>query len=196
MASDLIQSAYRRTWWALVLRGLFGIALGAIILWRPVESIASFALVIALWASFSGVVQIVHAMDLREVFPQWWVMLLGGLVSVAFGAAAVYYYPVLSLTFAVVWAAWWLLFTGVVGIYIAMQERSLGMPWGWTFVFGLSGIVASALAFMNPPATLGAIMGLIAGFAIVSGVVLLVGAYKLSTAKDRISAAIGAARPV
>ena len=196
MASDLIQSAYRRTWWALVLRGLFGIAFGAIILWRPVESIASFALVIALWASFSGVVQIVHAIDLREVFSQWWVMLLGGLVSVAFGAAAVYYYPVLSLTFAVVWAAWWLLFTGVVGIYIAMQERSLGMPWGWTFVFGLSGIVASALAFMNPPATLGAIMGLIAGFAIVSGVVLLVGAYKLSTAKDRISAAIGAARPV
>jgi len=49
---------------------------------------------------------------------------------------------------------------------------------------------------MNPPATLGAIMGLIAAFAIVSGVVLLVGAYKLSTAKDRISAAIGAARPV
>ena len=196
MASDLIQSAYRRTWWALVLRGLFGIALGAIILWRPVESIASFALVIALWASFSGVVQIVHAIDLREVFSQWWVMLLGGLVSVAFGVAAVYYYPVLSLTFAVVWAAWWLLFTGALGIYIAMQERSLGMPWGWTFVFGLSGIVTSALAFMNPPATLGAIMGLIAGFAIVSGVVLLVGAYKLSTAKERISAAFGAARPV
>jgi Short repeat of unknown function (DUF308) len=196
MASELIQSVYRRTWWALVLRGLFGIALGAIILWRPIESIASFALVIALWASFSGVVQIVHAIDLRDVFPQWWVMVLGGLVSVAFGVAAVYYYPVLSLTFAVVWAAWWLLVTGGLGIYIAMQERTLGMPWGWTFVFGLSGIVASALAFMNPPATLGAIMGLIAGFAIVSGVVLLVGAYKLSTAKERIGAALGATRPV
>ena len=196
MASDLIQSAYRRTWWALVLRGLFGIALGAIILWRPVESIASFALVIALWASFSGVVQIVHAIDLREVFSQWWVMLLGGLVSVAFGVAAIYYYPALSLTFAVVWAAWWLLLTGGLAIYIAMQERSLGMPWGWTFVFGLSGIVASALAFMNPPATLGAIMGLIAGFAIVSGVVLLIGAYKLSTVKERITAAVGAARPI
>jgi uncharacterized membrane protein HdeD (DUF308 family) len=196
MASDLIQSAYRRTWWALVLRGLIGIALGAIILWRPVESIASFALVIAIWAFFSGVVQIVHAIDLRAVFSQWWVMLLGGLVSVAFGVAAVYYYPALSLAFAVVWAAWWLLVTGGVAIYIAMQERSLGIPWGWTFIFGLLGIVTSALAFMNPPATLGAIMGLIAGFAIVSGVVLLVGAYKLSTAKERIVAAVGAARPI
>jgi len=196
MASDLIQSAYRRTWWALVLRGIFGIALGAIILWRPLESIASFALVIAIWAFFSGVVQIVHAIDLRAVFSQWWVMLLSGLVSVAFGVAAVYYYPALSLTFAVVWAAWWLLLTGGLAIYIAMQERSLGMPWGWTFVFGLSGIVPSALAFMNPPATLSAIMGLIAGFAIVSGVVLLVGAYKLSTAKERITTTLGAARPI
>jgi uncharacterized membrane protein HdeD (DUF308 family) len=196
MASNLIQSAYRRTWWSLVLRGLFGIALGAIILWRPLESIASFALVIALWAFFSGVVQIVHAIDLRPVFSQWWLMLLSGLVSVLFGIAAIYYYPVLSLSFAVLWAAWWLLFTGGLAIYIAMQERRLGLPSGWTFVFGLSGIVTSVLAFMNPPATLGAIMGLIAGFAIVSGVVLLVGAYKLSSAKEQITATFGAARPI
>lgn len=196
MASNPIQSAYRRTWWSIVLRGIFGVALGAIILLRPIESIASFALVIAIWAFFSGVVQIVHAIDLRAVFSQWWALLLSGLVSVGFGVAAIYYYPVLSLTFAVVWAAWWLLFTGGLAIYIAMQERTLGMPWGWTFVFGLSGIVTAALAFMNPPATLAAIMGLIGGFAIVSGVVLLVGAYKLSTVKEQITAAVGAARPI
>ena len=121
---------------------------------------------------------------------------LNGFHDAANSIATVVSTRVLSPKLAVVWAAWWLLFTGGLGIYIAMQERSLGMPWGWTFVFGLSGIVASALAFMNPPATLGAIMGLIAGFAIVSGVVLLVGAYKLSTAKERIGAALGAARPV
>jgi hypothetical protein len=39
-------------------------------------------------------------------------------------------------------------------------------------------------------------MGLIGGFAIVSGVVLLIGAYKLSTVKERITAAVGAARPI
>lgn len=190
MATDLIQSVYRRTWWSLVLRGLFGIALGAIIIWRPMESIASFALVIAIWAMVSGITQIVHAIELREVFPQWWVMLLGGVVSVAFGAAAVYYYPGLSLTFAIVWTAWWLLLTGGLTIAVAMQERSLGLPWGWTFVLGLLGIVTSALAFMNPPVTLAAIMGLIAGFAIVSGVTLLAGAWKLASAKDAVTSAL------
>ena len=196
MASDLIQSAYRRAWWSLVLRGLLGLALGVFILWRPMESIASFALVIAIWAVFGGVVQMVHAFDLRVVYAGWWVLLLSGLVSVAFGVAAVYYYPDLSLAFAVAWTAWWLLLSGGLAIYVAIQERRLGMPWGWTLTFGIAAVVTSALAFMNPPATLGAIMGLIAGFAIVSGVVLLIGAYQLSSAKKEITATVGSARPI
>jgi len=191
MATDIIQTAYRRTWWSLVLRGIFAIALGAVILWRPIESIATFALVIAIWALFSGIVQIVHAFDLRAVFPQWWTLLLSGIVGVAFGVAAFYYYPGLSLAFAVAWTAWWLLLTGGFAIYVALQERQLDLPWGWTLVYGLAAIVTSAFAFMNPPVTLVAIMGLIATFAIVSGVVLLVGAYKLGSVKN---AVIGAVR--
>lgn len=196
MASDLIQSAYRRAWWSLVLRGLLALALGVFIFWRPMESIASFALVIAIWAVFGGVVQMVHAFDLRVVYPGWWVLLVSGLVSVAFGVAAFYYYPDLSLTFAVVWTAWWLLLSGGLAIYVAIQERRVGIPWGWTLAFGIAAVVTSALAFMNPPATLGAIMGLIAGFAIVSGVVLLIGAYQLSSTKKDITATLGSARPI
>ena len=191
MAKDLIQTAYRRTWWSLVLRGVFGIALGALILWRPIESIATLAVVIAIWALFSGVVQIVHAFEVRAVFPQWWVLLLGGLVGVLFGIAAFYYYPGLSLAFTVAWTAWWLLLTGGFAVYVAMQERQLELPWGWTLVYGIAAIVTSALAFMNPPVTLVAIIGLIGGFAIVGGVVLLVGAYRLASVKN---AVIGAVR--
>jgi uncharacterized membrane protein HdeD (DUF308 family) len=44
MASDPIQSAYRRAWWSLVVRGLLGVALGVFIFWRPLESVAAFAL--------------------------------------------------------------------------------------------------------------------------------------------------------
>jgi uncharacterized membrane protein HdeD (DUF308 family) len=194
MASDVIQSAYRRTWWALFLRGLLALALGAFILWRPMDSIASFALVIAIWALFSGIVQIVHAFELRDMFQQWWVLLLSGLVSAAFGVAALYYYPGLSLTFAVVWATWWLFLTGALAIYAAIVERGLGVSWGWTLTLGILTIIAGVLALMNPPATLAAIMGLIAGFAIVSGVVLLIGAFRLTSAKDEVTNAIRSAR--
>lgn len=193
MTTDLIQTAYRRTWWALVLRGLLGIATGAVILWRPLESVAALALLIAVWAIFSGSVQIVQAFDLRKVFSRWWVMLLGGLVSVAFGVAAIYFYPVLSLAFAVTWTAMWLLVTGTFAISGAMAERKLGAPWGWTMAFGIVAIATGALAVITPPVTLAALMGVIAGFGVVGGVVHLIGAYRLASVKRDVSRVTSAA---
>lgn len=192
MASDVIQTAYRRTWWALVLRGLLAIAVGILIITRPLDSIASLALVIALWSLFVGIVQTVRAFELRGVVDQWWVLLLSGLISAAFGVAALFYYPGLSLAFAVVWTTWWLILTGTIGVGAAVWERRLGLPWGWSLAFGILSIAAGVLAIMNPPATLAAIMGLIAGFALVSGVVLLIGAFRLSAAKAVITEALGA----
>jgi uncharacterized membrane protein HdeD (DUF308 family) len=183
MTTDLIQPAYRRTWWALVLRGLLGIATGAVILWRPLQSVAALALFIAVWAIFSGIVQIVHAFDLRPVFSRWWVVLVSGLASVAFGGAAIYFYPVLSLAFAVTWTSWWLLVTGAFAISDAMAERRLGAPWGWTLAFGILGIATGALAVITPPATLVALMGVIAGFGLAGGIVHLIGAYRLASFK-------------
>ena len=193
MASDLIRSTYRSVWWAFMLRGLFAIALGLVILWRPIESIAAFALVIAIWALFTGFIEIIHAFQLRTAFRQWWVMLLSGLISVGFGTAAFNYYPLLSLTFAVIWATWWLFLSGALALSAAMMERKMGVGWGRTLAFGVVAFVTGVVALMNPPATLAAIMGLIAGFALVSGIVLIIGAFKLSSLKSKLSQAVGAA---
>jgi uncharacterized membrane protein HdeD (DUF308 family) len=194
MASDLIRTAYRSAWWALVLRGVLAIAIGVFIFWRPLASIGAFALVIALWALFGGIVQIVHAFGLRPIFAQWWVLFLSGFVSAAFGVAALYYYPGLSLVFAVVWVTWWFFLTGGFAIYVAVLERSLGLSWGWTLAFGILSVVAGVLAIATPPATLAAIMVLIASFALASGVLLLIGAFKLSSVKTELTDALRGAK--
>jgi uncharacterized membrane protein HdeD (DUF308 family) len=191
--SGVIRTAYRRAWWALLLRGLFALAIGIVILWRPFDSIAVFALVIAWWALFTGVIQVVHAFELRAVYSRWWILLLSGLVGIIFGIAAFYYYPSLSLAFAVIWVAWWLLLTGALGIFAAMMERGFGIRWGWTLAFGIVAIVAGIFALMSPPATLAAIMGLIAAFAIVSGVVHVLGAIAMSSMKSDVADALHAA---
>ncbi|PYP20738.1 MAG: hypothetical protein DMD54_00415 [Gemmatimonadetes bacterium] len=176
---DDLKRGYRLGWWALFLRGLLSLAVGVLIFARPLDSVAAFALVIAFWAIFTGLTTTVHAFELRSVAPHWWVLLLSGLVSVAFGVAAFYYYPGLSLTFAVVMVAWWLTVTGAIGIYAAVQENRLGLNWGWTAAFGVLSAAAGVFAIAAPPITLAAIMGLIAGFAIVSGVALIMGAFKV-----------------
>jgi uncharacterized membrane protein HdeD (DUF308 family) len=142
MITDDIKRAYHRAKWGLVLRGLFGIALGVFIFARPLDSVAAFALVVALWALSDGFVSIVHAFELRALAQHWWVLLLSGIVGVAFGVAALYFYPVLSLTFAVVWSALWLTTSGVFAIYAAVEEKKAGVPWGWTLTFGILALAA------------------------------------------------------
>jgi len=176
---DDLKRATHRGWWALVLRGLLGIAVGVLIFVRPFDSVAAFALVIALWALVIGIVDIVRAFELRPMAQYWWILLLAGVVSAGFGVAAFYYYPGLSLSFAVVLFSWWLLFGGAIAIYAAVEQKKLGMTWGWSAFAGVLSIVAGVAALLVPPATLAAIMGLIAGYAIVSGVVFLAGAFKL-----------------
>jgi uncharacterized membrane protein HdeD (DUF308 family) len=193
MAQNIIESTVNRAWWGIVLRGVVAIALGIFILARPLESVAAFALVIAIWALVDGLTNIVHAFELRPVLSQWWLMLLGGIISAVFGVAALYYYPGLSLSFAVVWTAWWLMLTGFVALYAAFLQRSAQLPWGWTMAFGVASVAAGVYALIYQPATLAAIMGLISAFAIVGGILLLIGAVKLKSAQQDVTGAVRSA---
>jgi uncharacterized membrane protein HdeD (DUF308 family) len=194
MLSDALHHAYNRTRWGLLVRGLIALALGVFILARPLESVAAFALVIAVWALVTGISQIVEGVEMRAVLPHWWLLAIGGVVSAGFGIAALYYYPGLSLTFAVIWASYWLLLSGFFGIYVAIEERKMGMPWAWSAAFGVLSALAGIYAIAAPPVTLATIMGLMSGFAIVAGVLLLVGFFRLTSAHARLAAVVHPAR--
>lgn len=185
-ANDL-KTAYHQTTWALVLRGIFSVMIGILIIARPLASVAALALVIAIWSLADGLINIVRAFRLREVAPHWWVMLLGGIVGAAFGIAALYYFPGLSLTFAVLWTAYWLAMSGVVAVYISMQERRLGVPWGWTMTFELVAISAGVLAFVYPSVTLASLIAVLASFGIVGGIALLIGAAKMKSLEQNVN---------
>ncbi len=193
MMSDALQRGYTHARWGLLLRGLIALALGIFIIARPIISAAAFALVIAIWALIIGISEVANAIEARATLPHWWLVLLAGLVSIAFSVAAFANYPGLSLAFAVIWTAWWLLVSGFFAIYVAIQERRLQAPWGWTFVFGILGVVAGIYAIMTPGVTLAAMLVLIATFAILGGIFLLAGFFQLGSAKDRL-ADVAAAR--
>jgi uncharacterized membrane protein HdeD (DUF308 family) len=190
IAADL-RAVYNRNKWGITLRGLFGIIVGVIILARPFASVAALALVVALWAIVEGTVAIMTAFDMRSTVQHWWLMLLTGIVSVLFGIAAVYYYPGLSLSFIVLWVAWWLLTAGAVAAVVAMQERKVGISWGWTMAFGVLAIVAGVLAIMYPGVTLAWLLSLLAAFGIVGGVMRLLLVFRLQAFEGELKHAMG-----
>src|ERR1700722_7288645 len=189
---NAVHSSLNRVWWGSVLRRILAIALGIFIIVRPLESVAVFALVIAIWALMDGITGIIHAFDLRPFVAQWWLMLVSGIISAAFGIFALYDYPVLSLVFAVLWVSWWLVLTGAVAIYVAFQQRTLHLSWGWTLAFGVLSVAVGIYALVYQPATLAAIMLLISYFAILAGILLLIGAIKLKSAQHDVRSALGA----
>lgn len=191
MIADELKTAYNRSKWAIALRGLFSILVGIIILTRPMASVAALALVVALWALIEGFVEITHAFELRSIVQHWWVLLLTGVVSVLFGIAALYYYPGLSLAFVVVWVAWWLLTAGAIAEYVAIMERNQGLSWGWTMAWGVLAIAAGVLAIVYPSVTLAWLLGLLAAFGIIGGIMRLVVAFRMQSVQSDVKRTVG-----
>jgi uncharacterized membrane protein HdeD (DUF308 family) len=73
------------SWGWLLLWGLLGIAVGILAFVKPDITALALLFYIALWAIATGVLEIAVAIRLREVIKNEWVLILAGLLSVAFG---------------------------------------------------------------------------------------------------------------
>jgi uncharacterized membrane protein HdeD (DUF308 family) len=177
--AEHIRKAYTRGKWALALRGILSIGIGILIFARPLSSLAVAALVIAVWALADGTASIVHAFELRPYVRHWWVLAIAGGVGITFGIAALYYFPTPSLALAVVWTTAWLVTIGVLGILLAMQERRLDLPWGWTMTLGAVAILAGFVTAVYPQFTLTTLLALFGTFAILRGILLLASVSRL-----------------
>jgi uncharacterized membrane protein HdeD (DUF308 family) len=78
-------------WWAAILRGVIGIAVGAIFVLMPFVATLSFALVTlavtAAWAIFTGIFEMSAAIRLRKEIKGEWLLFVSGLLSLALGIA-------------------------------------------------------------------------------------------------------------
>ena len=113
----------REHWWVLLLWGLVGIAVGIMTFMAPGITALSLLFYIAIWAIVSGVLQVVSAIRLRKEIDGEWLLILGGLASVAFGVM------LMAQPGAGVLAVLWLIalysvFFGVLFTLFAFKARS------------------------------------------------------------------------
>jgi uncharacterized membrane protein HdeD (DUF308 family) len=107
----------------------------------------------------------------------WGLVLFRGIVSILFGFAALIW-PGLTLFALVILFGAYALVDGVAALVIAMHNR--GRPgFGVLIALGLIGIAAGVLTFLYPGITAVALLGVIAAWAILSGVAGIVAAIVL-----------------
>lgn len=114
-------------WWTFLLEGLISIGAGVAALFWP--GLASLVLlyVIAAWAVFTGVLEIVAAIRLRHEITNEWMLGLGGLISVIVGLL-LFFQPEAG-TLAVIWiiGAYALLF-GILLVILGLRLRNWRAP--------------------------------------------------------------------
>ena len=72
-------------WWLVVLEGAAGIILGVLTFQSPDTTALVLLLFIAAWSIVTGIFEIATAVRLRKLIANEWLLILSGVLSVAFG---------------------------------------------------------------------------------------------------------------
>jgi uncharacterized membrane protein HdeD (DUF308 family) len=107
----------------------------------------------------------------------WWMLLLRGIAAIIFGLLALAWPGMTLLTLILFYGAY-VLVDGVLAIVAAITGGA-PMPRWWLAIVGLLGIAAGLLTFLMPGLTAILLLYFIAGWAIATGVLQIIGAIRL-----------------
>lgn len=113
-----------------------------------------------------------------EIARWWWTFIVRGIVAVAFGVLA-FLAPAWGIAVLVALFGAWALIDGVTGLVGGIRSRGRDRSWWLSILEGIVGIVAGVFAFLFPVLAAGALVFIIAAWAIVTGVFEIVAAIRL-----------------
>ena len=113
-------------WWLVLLLGLVSIGAGLIAIFHPELTALVLVLVMGANALITGVLEIVAAIRLRKEIQGEWLMILTGIIAIAFGVF-VFLFPGAG-ALALVWLiSLYAAFTGALLLALAFRARVWGM---------------------------------------------------------------------
>lgn len=127
LASAANPPLYGEPRWPLVLNGLAGLAIGIVTFVRPAATALGLVWLIAVWALFTGVLELVAAIRLRRVIRGEWLLALGGIASIVLGVLLLGS-PGAGLLTLVIWMGVYVLAFGVLLTVLAFRLRTMLRP--------------------------------------------------------------------
>ncbi|HKQ67813.1 MAG TPA: DUF308 domain-containing protein [Polyangiaceae bacterium] len=173
----LERAAHR--WWTLVIRGLLAILFGILTVTLPGATILTLVFVYGIFAIADGLTSL--SLFLRPASEGGWLVALGGLVSIAAGIIALVWPGITAL--ALIWLI------AIAAIVVGVLEISAAVAYSkeleneWAFVLsGVLWIAFGVIELVWPGVGIVAALALIATFAIIRGVTLIVSGVRLHRA--------------
>jgi uncharacterized membrane protein HdeD (DUF308 family) len=158
-------------------RGVVALLFGVLALAWPGLTLLWLVALFAAYALIGGGISVFAGIKFRKAADHWWLALLLGLVSLGAGVIAIVHPDLTALVLVLLMGANAIV-TGVLDIALAIQLRK-AMRGEWVLVLaGLVSIVFGVLVFLFPAAGALAMVWMISFYAIASGVLLLVAAWR------------------
>ncbi|MGH6951801.1 MAG: HdeD family acid-resistance protein [Vitreimonas sp.] len=108
----------------------------------------------------------------------WWKVLLRGAAAIAFGVLAFIWPGATILALTLLWGAYALI-DGVLSLWAAVTGGGAAAPRWWLAIVGVAGVAAGLVTFFWPGVATFALLMVIAAWAMVVGVMEIVGAVRL-----------------
>jgi len=175
-------------WWLFVLRGIAACIFGVLLLARPGPSLAALVLLFGAYALVDGVLAVWTAIAGRKIYDGWWVLLLIGLIGVAVGIMT-FMTPGITALALLYYIAFWAIFRGILEISTAIRLRK-EIEGEWLLILGgVASVVFGVLLLARPGAGALAVITLIAVYALVVGITLVILAFKVRGLGSRLAGA-------
>lgn len=167
-----------KNWWTVAFRGAIAIIFGLVALAWPEITITALVFVFGAFVLCSGVLLAIAALKDGLNHTHGWLLLVEGAIGIIVGVLAFLWPGITALVLLYLIAAWAIV-TGVLEIIAAIQVRKeIESEW-LLAIAGISSVLFGILLLIWPVAGALAILWIIAAYAIIFGVLLLILAFRL-----------------
>jgi uncharacterized membrane protein HdeD (DUF308 family) len=173
-----MQARLSLNWMALALRGVAAIVFGVIAFLVPTIALGALILLFAAFAIVDGVSAVITGIRHPTSKRPDWLLIAGGVAGVVVGIIAVFL-PGITALFLVTLIGAWAIVTGIAQVAIAWQLRK---EIEGEFLLALNGVVSILFGiylWLFPGLGAISLIWLIALFAVASGVMLLILAFRM-----------------
>jgi uncharacterized membrane protein HdeD (DUF308 family) len=180
-----IMNALARTWSMWIVRGLASVVFGVLTILQPGASIAAIVFVYGLYALVDGALLLGFAFRHDGQKAPY---VIRGLISIAAGLVAFLLPGPTALAFYVLIGAW-AVTAGAAELAIAIAIRKDGFRVSGLVVAGLLSLACGVALLVLPVAGVVALISVIAAYAVINGVALVVAGMRIRSLTKQVAAA-------
>jgi uncharacterized membrane protein HdeD (DUF308 family) len=176
---------FKLNWWLLALRGLVAVLFGMLAFMWPAATLITLVWLFGAFALVNGVLSLVLATKTKG-YPKVGSLILGGLLGILAGLLAFVMPGITALGLLILIAAW-AIATGIMELVAAVRLRKI-INNEWLLVLaGIASVLFGILLLLRPAVGALALIWWIGAWAIVSGILFMILAFRMRNWKGFIA---------